>query len=75
MEFEQILAIIDRVSSSKLTSFEFEEGNLKLSMERGRCRTLPSAGQMCRYRQWRQQMMRKRMRDPWQSKRNRGEIW
>lgn len=35
MEFEQILALIDRVSSSKLTSFEFEEGNLKLSMELG----------------------------------------
>lgn len=43
MELEQILALIDRVSGSKLTSFQFEEGNLKLSMEREITRPAPAA--------------------------------
>lgn len=34
MEFEQILTLIDRVSRSRLTSFQYEEGELKLSLER-----------------------------------------
>ncbi|MDY3918525.1 MAG: acetyl-CoA carboxylase biotin carboxyl carrier protein [Candidatus Limivivens sp.] len=34
MEIEQVLMLIDRVSSSKLTSFYFEEGNLKVSMKK-----------------------------------------
>lgn len=36
MEFEQILTLIDRVSRSRLTSFQYEEGELKLSLERQR---------------------------------------
>lgn len=43
MELEQILALIDRVSGSKLTSFQFEEGNLKISMERGADHTAAGA--------------------------------
>lgn len=34
MDFEQILTLVERVSDSRLTSFQYEEGNLKLSMER-----------------------------------------
>ncbi|MDO4307401.1 MAG: acetyl-CoA carboxylase biotin carboxyl carrier protein [Eubacteriales bacterium] len=36
MEFEQILQIIDHVSDSKLTSFEYEGDNVKLSMKCGK---------------------------------------
>ncbi|MCR1840737.1 acetyl-CoA carboxylase biotin carboxyl carrier protein [Murimonas intestini] len=32
MEIENLLALIDKVSSSDLTEFSFEEGNIKLSM-------------------------------------------
>lgn len=36
MEFEQILQIIDHVSDSKLTSFQYESDNVKLSMKCGK---------------------------------------
>lgn len=36
MELEQILQIIDRVSDSKLTSFQYENDSVKLSMKCGR---------------------------------------
>lgn len=35
MEFEQILTLISHVSDSKLTSFRYESGDLKLSLECG----------------------------------------
>lgn len=35
MEFEQLLQLIDHVSDSKVTSFQYEGENLKLSMECG----------------------------------------
>ncbi|MDO5426018.1 MAG: acetyl-CoA carboxylase biotin carboxyl carrier protein [Eubacteriales bacterium] len=34
MELEQVLKLIDKVSSSKLTDFSLEEGNLKISMRK-----------------------------------------
>lgn len=36
MEFEQILQLIDRVSDSKLTSFQYESDSVKLSMKCGK---------------------------------------
>lgn len=36
MEFEQILQIIDHVSDSKLTSFQYESDGVKLSMKCGK---------------------------------------
>lgn len=40
MEFEQLLQLIDHVSDSKVTSFQYEGGDLKLSMECGQVRTV-----------------------------------
>jgi len=34
MEFECLITLIDKVSSSELKSFEMEEGNLKISMKK-----------------------------------------
>ncbi|MCI6006091.1 MAG: acetyl-CoA carboxylase biotin carboxyl carrier protein [Otoolea sp.] len=36
MEFEQILQLIDHVSDSKLTSFQYESDSVKLSMKCGK---------------------------------------
>lgn len=36
MDFKQMLQLIDHVSASRLTSFYYEEGDQKLSMECGR---------------------------------------
>lgn len=36
MEFEQILQIIDHVSDSNLTSFQYDSGSVKLSMKCGK---------------------------------------
>lgn len=44
MEFEQILALIDHVSDSKLTSFQYETENLKLSMKCGKVQTIAVSG-------------------------------
>lgn len=44
MEFEQILALIDHVSDSKLTSFRYEAENLKLSMKCGEVQTIAVSG-------------------------------
>ena len=44
MEFEQILKLIDRVSDSKLTSFQFETEGVKISMECGQVQTVVAAG-------------------------------
>lgn len=44
MEFEQILKLIDRVSDSKLSSFEYENGGIKLSMECGETQFPTAAG-------------------------------
>lgn len=40
MEFEQLLQLIDHVSDSKVTSFQYEGENLKLSMECGAVQTI-----------------------------------
>lgn len=44
MEFEQILALIDHVSDSKLTSFQYETEDLKLSMKCGKVQTIAVSG-------------------------------
>lgn len=44
MEFEQILTLIDHVSDSKLTSFQYETENLKLFMKCGKVRTIAASG-------------------------------
>ena len=36
MEFEQLLQLIDHVSDSKVTSFQYEGDNIKLSMKCGK---------------------------------------
>ena len=44
MEFEQLLQLIDHVSDSKLTSFQYEGENLKLSMECGQVQAVTVVG-------------------------------
>lgn len=44
MEFEQIITLIDHVSDSKLTSFQYETEELKLSMECGQVQTIAASG-------------------------------
>ena len=44
MEFEQLLQLIDHVSDSKLTSFQYEGENLKVSMECGQVQTVTAVG-------------------------------
>lgn len=44
MEFEQIIALIDHVSDSKLTSFQYKTEELKLSMECGKVQTIAAPG-------------------------------
>ena len=36
MEFEQILRLVETVSESGLTEFDYEEGNLKIHLVRNR---------------------------------------
>lgn len=43
MEYEQILKLIDRVSDSKLTSFQYESEGVKLSMKCGQVQTVIAA--------------------------------
>ena len=44
MEFEQLLQLIDHVSDSKLTSFQYEGENLKVSMECGQVQAVTVVG-------------------------------
>lgn len=44
MEFEQLLQLIDHVSDSKVTSFQYEGEGLKLSMECGQVQTVIAGG-------------------------------
>lgn len=44
MEFEQLLQLIDHVSDSKLTSFQYEGENLKVSMECGQVQAVTAVG-------------------------------
>lgn len=44
MEFEQLLQLIDHVSDSKVTSFQYKTDDLKLSMECGQVQTLAAGG-------------------------------
>lgn len=44
MEFEQIITLIDHVSDSKLTSFQYETEELKLSMKCGQVQTIAAPG-------------------------------
>lgn len=44
MEFEKIIQLIDHVSASKLTSFHYEDGDLRLSMK---CGQVPKVVKRC----------------------------